>query len=76
MMKDNFPQEPSPENIETEIQELQRVLYEGWAGENFGKLPPDLRGEFLDVDMEAECGTDRQLAREKLQVLIEKLKNL
>ncbi len=75
-MKENLPQEPSLENLEAEIKELQKVLYESWAGEKFDQLPPDLQDEFIDITWEAESGKDREAARDKLKALIRKLRDL
>ena len=72
-MTEQISQEPNPENLRTEIERLQGVLYEGWAGEKFDQLPPELQQEFLDVDGEAECGIDLPVAKAKLEAFIRKL---
>ena len=63
---ETFPQQPSPENIETEIARLLENL-DDYDGEFFKKLSPELQDAWYDAEMEAEVGKDRVKAKEELE---------
>ena len=63
---ETFPQQPSPENIETEIIKLLENL-NNYDGEFFSNLSPESQDDWYDAEMEAEVGKDRVKAKEKLE---------
>ena len=71
------PREPSPEEIDEQIEALLGGLYANFAGseapERFG---PKIMEEWYEVEMEAEISPDRLVAKIKLKAFIEKLGKL
>ena len=74
-MTETFPQEPSPEEIDAEIERLVGVLY----GEEYSDMWhdfPELQEEWYWIEQEAGVALDRQAAKEHLEQFIEKLDSL
>lgn len=70
---EQFPKEPNPENIETEIERLLDALHN--KAELYDKFP-EIQREWYDVEMEAEVAKDRKTAKEHLEEFIKKLEEL
>ena len=65
---ENPPQEPSPENIDAEIEKLLDVL--NGYGELFDKLSKEKQEEWYWTEMEGKVGKDRKVAKEQLKEFI------
>ena len=75
VMAEEFPQEPSPESIDQEIERLVGFLY----GEEYSDMWqnfPELQEEWYWIEQEAGVALDRQAAKEHLEQFIEKLDSL
>ena len=70
---ETFPQQPSPENIETEITKLLENL-DDYDGEFFKKLSPELQDAWYDAEEGARNGKDRVRAKEELERFLNFLK--
>lgn len=68
---EKFPQQPSPENIDSAIEKLLENLYE--RAELFDKLGPELQEKWYWVEQEAEVGKDRAAAKAKLEEFLKVL---
>lgn len=62
---------PSYENMEAEIERLLDNLRE--YGEWFNELSGELQEEWNFVEMEADAGMNREAAKKKLELLIQKV---
>jgi len=74
-MTETFPQEPSPEEIDAEIERLVGVLYSEEYFDMWHDFP-ELQKEWYWIEQEANVALDRQAAKEHLEQFIEKLDSL
>jgi len=74
-MTETFPQEPSPEDIDQEIERLVEVLYSGEYSDMWHNFP-ELQEEWYWIEQEAGVALDRQAAKEHLEQFIKKLDSL
>lgn len=72
---EEFPQEPSPEDVDREIEKLLEVLYSEEYSDMYHDFP-ELQEEWYWVEQEANIALDRAAAKEHLEEFIEKLKSL
>ncbi len=70
---EEFPKEPSPENVEEGIRKLFDTLYSGYAGEAYNQLTPELQEQWYEVEMEAEVSGDREAAKTHLEEFLKVL---
>ncbi|MDP3999797.1 MAG: hypothetical protein Q8P76_04405 [bacterium] len=69
---EQFPQAPSPENLESEIEKLLEQM-ETFA-DLYTELSPEDQDAWYDAEMEAKVGKDRAAAKEHLQKFLDYLK--
>ena len=67
---EQFPTEPSPENVEADIERLLDVLH-GYA-ELYDEFP-EIQEDWYYAEMEAETSQDREAAKVHLEEFIKKL---
>ena len=62
---EKFPSEPTPEEIDAEIEKLLQTLDE--YGDLYNKLSLELQDQWYDAEMEAKVGKDRGAAKTHLE---------
>ncbi len=74
MGMEEFPQEPTPEEIERAIEELIEIIYSDEYSDLYYDFP-ELQDAEYDAVMEGKVGEDRAAAKKHLEDFIEVLKS-
>jgi len=71
---EKLPKEPTPEDVDAEIEQKLKELYENYS--ELVEIGSELDDKWYWVEQEANVGKDRQAAKKHLEEFIEKLEEI